>query len=164
MASRTSRAPWKNRASSNLGSKKTSSSSSIVWPACWASTRLCQVKKATRSLGSRVALMCSRPSSSSCQKPGGGPVLDGEAGPFGDLAVLAAVEPLQLVAEVERVRPAVAALAHVVEAQPERFAHGEQPLEMRRAEPEDAAVDGPLGADQLGVALAVLGFLVDGPA
>ena len=69
---------------------------------------------------------------------GGGPVLDGEAGPFGDLVVLAAVEPLKLVAELKGVRAAVAAFAQVVKAQPERFADGEQPLEMRRAEPEDA--------------------------
>src|SRR5207302_6830529 len=36
---------------------------------------------------------------------GRGPVLDGEAGPLGDLRILVAVEPLQLVAEVERRRP-----------------------------------------------------------
>src|SRR5436305_7979852 len=39
----------------------------------------------------------------------GGPVLDGKAGPFGKLAVLAAVEPLKLVAELKGVRAAVAA-------------------------------------------------------
>ena len=95
---------------------------------------------------------------------GRGPVLDGEARPLGDLVVLAAVEPLELVAEVERVGPAVPALAQVVEAEPERLADGEQPLEVRGAEPEEAAVDRPLGADQVGVALAVLGLVVDGPA
>ena len=49
----------------------------------------------------------------------------------------------------------VLALAHVVEAEAQALAHGQQPLEVRGAEPEEPAVDGPLGADQLGVALAV---------
>ena len=94
---------------------------------------------------------------------GGGPVLDGEAGPLGDLVVLAAVEALKLVAEVERVRPPVPALAQVVEAQAERLADGQQPLEVGGAEPEEAAVDRALGADQVGVALAVLGLVVGSP-
>src|SRR3954451_24049237 len=44
-----------------------------------------------------------------------GPVLDGETRPLGVLRVLAAVEPPQLVAEVERRRATVLATADVVE-------------------------------------------------
>src|SRR5512135_2056953 len=87
---------------------------------------------------------------------GRGPVLDGEARPFGDLRILVAVEPDQFVAEVERRGPPVPPLADLGEAQAEPLGHREQPLEMRGAEPEGAAIDRPLGADQLGVALAVL--------
>ncbi len=91
---------------------------------------------------------------------GGGPVLDGEAGALGDPIVLVAVEALELVAEVQRVIPPVAALAQVVEPQPQRLADGQQPLEVGGAEAEEAAVDGALGADQVGVAFAVLGLVV----
>ena len=129
----------------------------MVWPACWASTRLCQVKKATLRPGSRVALMCEQAVLQLLPEAGGGPVLDGEARPLGDLVVLAAEEPLKLVAEVQDVGTTVPALAQVVEAQAERLAHGQQPFEMGGAEPEEPAVDRALGADQVGVALAVLG-------
>ena len=95
---------------------------------------------------------------------GGGPVLDGEAGPLGHPVVFAAVEPLQLVAKVQRVRAPVPALAQIVKPQAEGLAHGQQPFEVRRLEPEQAAVDRPLGAHQVGVAFAVLGLVVDRPS
>src|SRR5262249_42758519 len=40
-----------------------------------------------------------------------GPVLDGEAGSFGDLAILIAIKPLQFIAEPEGIGTAVPALA-----------------------------------------------------
>ena len=156
MASRTSCAALEEPSRSKPGSKKTSSSSSMMWPACWASTRLCQVKKATFSSGMPRRLDAEQAVLQLLPESGGGPVLDGEAGPLGELAVLAAVEPLELVAELERVGPAVLAFAHVVEAQAQGLADGQQPLEVGRAEPEGAAVHRPLGADQLRVAFAVL--------
>jgi len=93
----------------------------------------------------------------------GGPVLDGEAGPLGDLPVLVAVEPLKLVAEPEGVGTAVPALAQLIETEAQRFADGQQPLEVGCTEPEDAAIDSALGADELGVAFPVLRRRVIGP-
>src|SRR5262249_13734287 len=66
------------------------------------------------------------------------PILDGEAGPLGDAVILAAVEPLELIAEVERVRAAVPALAEIVKAQAEGFAHGKQPFKVGCAKSEQA--------------------------
>ena len=94
---------------------------------------------------------------------GGGPVLDGEARPLGDLVVLAAVEALKLVAEVQGVRRARAG------ACPGRRSPGRAPRRRPAATRSGrrgtgrAAVDRPLGADQVGVALAVLGLVVDRP-
>ena len=80
--------PWKNFSARISGSKKTSSISSMVWPACWDSTRLCQVKNASRSWG--VGLLdVEQAVLQFLPEPGGGPVLDGETRP-GDLAVLGA--------------------------------------------------------------------------
>ncbi len=54
------------------------------------------------------------------------------------------------------------ALAEVVEAQSERLSDGQEPLEMSSPEPEEPAVDGSLGAHQVGIALPVLGLVVTG--
>jgi hypothetical protein len=69
---------------------------------------------------------------------------------------LAAVGTDQLVAEVQGGRSAVNPLADVVKAQTQMLGHAQQPLEVRRPEAEGAAIDGALGADQVGVAFAVL--------
>ena len=84
------------------GEKKTSSSSSIVCPACWASTRLCHVKNATFRFGQPGRLDLQQPVFQLLPEARGRPVLDREAGPFGDAVVFAAEEPDQLVAELER--------------------------------------------------------------
>ena len=70
------------------------------------------------------------------------PVLDGEGGADRDVRVLRAVDLVELVAEVERRRGAVAALAEVFELEADRLADVEQPLEVRGAVLVDAALDG----------------------
>src|SRR5947209_10386649 len=84
------------------------------------------------------------------------PVFDGKAGALRNLSVLTAEEPLQLVTEMERVRPAVFPLAQVVERKPQSLANPAEPLEVGRPEAVGAAVDRALGTDQLGVPFAVL--------
>ena len=86
---------------------------------------------------------------------GGGPVLDGERRPHRLVVVVAAVEPEQLVAEEQRAPVAVAALAHVVEAQAEGGAEAQQPLEVGRPKAERAALDGPRGRYERRISLAV---------
>src|SRR4051812_39650717 len=88
-------------------------------------------------------------------KPGGGPVLDGEAGTLGDPAIVAAVEALQLVAEVQGGRPAVAAFAEIFEVQPESFADAAEPLEVGGTEAVRAAIDSAFGTHQLRITFAV---------
>ena len=134
MASRTSCAPWKNRASSKRGSKKTSSSSSMVWPGVLGLDAVVPGEEGHLEAGEPGRLDVEQAVLQLLPEAGGGPVLDGEAGPLGDPIVLAAVEPLELVAEVQRVGPPVPALAQVVEAQAERLADGQQPLEVGGAE------------------------------
>ena len=105
--------------------------------------------------------MCSRPSSSSCQKPAAAQFSTAKLAPS---AIRSSSLPKSRCSSSQKcsvVGPPVPALAQVVEAQPERLADGQQPLEVGGAEPEQAAVDRPLGAHQVGVALAVLGFVVD---
>src|SRR5262249_21781993 len=68
---------------------------------------------------------------------GGGPVLDREARSLGDSIFFAAVKPLKLVAEPQGGATSVPALAQIVETQAECLADGQQPFEVRGAEPED---------------------------
>src|SRR5262245_58528405 len=81
------------------------------------------------------------------------PVLDGEAGALGNHRVLATVDALQLVAEVQRRWPAVPAFAEVLVAQPERLADTQQPLVVSGPVTVETAIDGALDVDQLGIAL-----------
>src|SRR2546421_12637760 len=63
------------------------------------------------------------------------PVLDGEGGSLGGRGILGPVDAKELVAEEARARGGMPALAHLAEAQAERGAGVEEPLEVGRREP-----------------------------
>ena len=161
MASRTSWAPWKNRVSSNLGAKKTVFELFHGVTGVLGLDAVVPCEEGHLERGQPGCLDLEQAVFQLLPEAGGGPVLDGEARPFGDLVVLAAKEALKLVAELKDVGTSVPAFPQIIEAEPERFAHGEQPFEVGGAEPEQPAVDRPLRAHQVGIALPFLGFLGD---
>jgi len=81
-------------------------------------------------------------------------VFDGEGGSLGGRGVLRPVDAQQLVAEEAGAGRGMAALAHLLEAQAERGAEVEEPLEVGRREPEGAGIDTSFRADELGVLAA----------
>src|SRR5690606_36003623 len=86
----------------------------------------------------------------------GSPVLDGPRCGRRDRVVLVAVQPDQLVAEVERRGRAEAALAEVGETEPELTRHTREQLEVRRAEAERSAFDRSFGIAELDFRRVVL--------
>ena len=80
------------------------------------------------------------------------PVLHCERRTHRLVVVVAAVQPEQLVAEVQRARRAVPPLAEIVERQPQRMGEAEQPLEVRGLEAEPAAVHRAAGRHERRVA------------
>src|SRR5690606_36153595 len=79
----------------------------------------------------------------------GRPVLDRPGRRRGDRVILVAVQPDQLVAELERLGRAEAALAEIAEPEAELPRHPGEQLEVRRAEAERAAFDGALRIAEL---------------
>src|SRR5262249_13134531 len=74
-------------------------------------------------------------------KAGGGPVFDCERCAHRLVVVVAAIQPEELVAEMNRARDAVTTLAHIIEGETQRLTEPQHPLEVRGLKSEFPAVD-----------------------